>query len=395
MARLATSLALLATAAAASSAFDYTVEVTTPNDFDQWFNTDDDVSLVASGDGLLYASSYELGTIEVFTDEGTHVRTIDPPSEDAWWPNQGLVLNAEGTNLYYGSYYCVRVIELDNDDISYTLAGDCYDNTDYRDGTGEEVGMGYLGDIAPIAIDEADMYIYFINDYCNVRRIRIETTEVTTIAFGKPDDVDYCSYTSDSPIGSEARVWDVYSIAVHGDSIYIADYETLRRIDVNFPHAVTTIAGDRNRNEDCGNSGNCGGRGLDARFGTYLGITVDNFGEWILVADYDNGLFYQCALGNVVDCAVIAGEWDQYEEIDGEGTNARFACLQYVTQGQGMSHDDVFVSDYCTGSIRKLAFNDLRNIENESPKFTIGVFVASGVAALLAGFAILNAAPVA
>lgn len=398
MARLlACALGLIAASAARSST-DFYVDVST---LDTSTGTAlRNVIAMTSSHGFLYimGNSGDFGDFEgisVRAESGEWERDINDD-----YVNGGIVVNDAGTRLYYGASNCVKVIELDNDDVSYTLAGDC-DNAGNTDGFGTQAAFD---DILDIAIDAREAILYVAdNGNCAIKSINIASGEVRTLAGNGECGGDQV----DNEVGLEADLYDVHRITVQGDAVFFSDgndenpdFFSIRRMEVKFPNAVSLFAGSYE--DDC-NEDECPveGPGAEIRFGEQPDLVTDAFGEYLFAEDDDNDVVFQCRIADAY-CMVIAGVSDfeyAYEglgPVDGTGPIARFDDPRAICRGSELGvfyvaeepESDVPIA------IRKFVA-DVRSVQNESPRFTIGVFVAGGAAALLAGLAILNAAPVA
>lgn len=149
-------------------------------------------------------------------------------------------------------------------------------------------------------------------DSTTVRRIVIETGEVTTLA-GTANR----SGSTDGVAG-DARFSFPASVAVDSmGNLYVADTEnsTIRKI-VIATREVTTLAGA------AGMTGSTDGVGAAARFFRPVGITADNAGT-VYVADRGNSTIRKIAVATR-EVTTVAGSADQVGSTDGTGTAARF-----------------------------------------------------------------------
>jgi len=434
MARLACALAVIA--ASVANAFDYQVEVGVLNRYGNG-NANID-AMVSSEQGLLYALDVD---DEIFViDEASGEEEL--LSIDNVY-GHGLAIDHEGELLFVSNDGCIRAFDRTTDEYTSWKVGEC-GNPGHVDGEGVSARIGF---IEHMVIDAADMHLYILDidyvidtdnacpvgttdndcgdnrDVCSVRKVHIESGEVETLR--ESDCAEPGTQEDDTMEETMATFSYGYNVDVHGEHLYITEYGTgaIRRMDIDHPHSVELAYGTYSVDiyDSCQQEGMCGGSGLETRFGAYYGgpnpssyemnFAVDDFGEWIFVADGGNYQIYQCTMHPHIEdteCEVIAGDFkDEHVDNDSEytadavGTNAAFWYPTAICHGQEHSEDFYVADGYDSyddpepAIIRLLTMNDVRSIENESPKFTIGVFVAGGVAALLAGFAILNAAPVA
>jgi len=413
MARLACALAVIA--ASVANAFDYQVEVSSLGNYEV-YGSNNINAMVSSEQGLLYAL-FEDDTIAVINeDNGEIVETLDGDTVEGYnMDGDGIAIDHEGELLFVGGDGCIRVIDVTTNEYTSWQVGICNEEG-HVDGEGTSARIGF---VESMVIDAADMHLYILDtDYdaeeCSVRKVHIESGEVETL---RESECTEPGTQRDDTMETIATFSLGYYIDVHGEHIYLSEYDTgaIRRMDIDHPHSVELVYGTYNTTLYCGDDehpeGMCGGAGLETVFGNDgfdMNFAVDDFGEWIFVADGGSDQIYQCTMHPHIEdteCEVIAGDLinDHVNEpsefeTDAVGTNAAFFHPTAICHGQEHSEDFYVADRYWDGAgsfVRLLTLNDLRHIENESPKFTIGVFVAGGVAALLAGFAILNAAPVA
>ena len=151
------------------------------------------------------------------------------------------------------------------------------------------------------------------------------------------------SHGSTDGVGSNARFWAPFGIAVDGSgNVYVADManNAIRKITPN--GAVSTLAGL------AGNAGNTDGAGDGARFRNPWDVAADASGN-VFVADMSNDTIRKITPGGSV--STLAGKAGESGNADGFGTNARFSHPFAVAAD---SAGNVYVSDSANNAIRKL-----------------------------------------
>jgi sugar lactone lactonase YvrE len=171
---------------------------------------------------------------------------------------------------------------------------------------------------------------------CTIRKIRIATGEVTTLAgaagvFGSTDGV-----------GPAARFAAPYGITNDGSNLYVTDtYNgTIRKVVISTGE-VTTLAGTAN------SFGFADGMGITAQFNFLSGIT--SVGANLYVVDSGSNIIRKInkQSGAVTTIAGVAG---LSGSTDGIGTSALFSSPQSIV-GDGTS---LYVADSVNAVIRKI-----------------------------------------
>ncbi len=178
--------------------------------------------------------------------------------------------------------------------------------------TGDLDGFGTAAKFdEPRGITGDGTYLY-VADRANhlIRKIDIATREVSTIAGdGSEDD--------DDGIGSEASFFRPRDLEIVGGDLYVTDRDnhTIRKIELTSPYNVTTFAGS------AGVSGSDDGFGTAAEFYRPRGIWSD--GTYLYVTDDHNHTIrrIEIATAEVTTWAGVAGSSDL---TDGIGAAARF-----------------------------------------------------------------------
>lgn len=178
-----------------------------------------------------------------------------------------------------------------------------------------------------LVVDPDDEYLYIADGFsCTIRRLELSSQEVDTYA-GAPEFCD----AVDGPV-ENARFQLTMGMIIDADGryLYLSDRgnDAIRRIDLE-DDEVETIAGQ------LGSGGMEDGPGDDALFDSPGGLTFDESGDHLYVADMGNDAIRRIALadGEDFETATVAG--DSYEGfldelVDGVGDEARFSTPQAV-----------------------------------------------------------------
>lgn len=184
-------------------------------------------------------------------------------------------ITTDGTNLYVavnGGYNKINKIDISTGEVT-TIAGKAGILNSFGSSDGVGAAASFT-DPTGITTDGTNLYVADSENY-TIRKIRISTGEVTTIA-GKAGVAG-----SADGIGTDARFVFPNHITTDGTNLYVTDHYsyTIRKIVIS-TGAVTTIAGT------AGAYGSADGNGAIARFRNPTGITTD--GANIYVTDTGN-----------------------------------------------------------------------------------------------------------
>ncbi len=143
--------------------------------------------------------------------------------------------------------------------------------------------------------------------------------------------------------GNDARLMSPEAMVKVGSSVYIADKNAIRKMDVSDPEnpSITTVAG----NIDV--SGSVDGIGLEARFNSIYGLASDGAGLYI--TDYNNHTIRRMDL-STLEVTTLAGVAGTTGSSDGIGANALFNGPFGITYLGG----DFYVAEYLNDKIRKI-----------------------------------------
>jgi hypothetical protein len=192
------------------------------------------------------------------------------------------VITSDGINLYVADShnYIIRKVVIATGEVS-TIAGKAQER-------GHQDGVGTAARFQIIRAITTDGINLYVNDEDTVRKIVIQTGEVSTIAGknGVKGSVD--------GIGEAASFNNLFpdyrnDITTDGRNLYIADAgnHVIRKIDLA-THRVSTLAGST------GMSGNNDGTGISAKFNSPQGITTD--GKHLYISDTANHTIRKIAL---------------------------------------------------------------------------------------------------
>jgi streptogramin lyase len=185
-----------------------------------------------------------------------------------------------------------------------------------------------------ITIDvDGNLYVSDPGNF-TIRKVTLNA-EVTTLA-GSPGKYGHVNGTA-----STVRLGNMRGIAVDKfGNLFVAENidQTIRKISSS--GEVTTLAGDFYQ------GGSTDGTGINARFSTPLGITVDGDGT-VYVTDNNNYTIRKIAPSGVV--TTLAGGPGQRGHVDGAGGAARFEDLVGITSDVT---GNLYVTDSC--SVRKI-----------------------------------------
>lgn len=199
-------------------------------------------------------------------------------------------------------------------------------------------GMGAAAQFnfpAGVAVDTSGNY--YVADLANSTIRRVTAAGVVTTLAGRAG-----LRGSTDATGSAARFFNPQFVAADkSNSIYVADNtNTIRKITPD--GVVTTLAGTG------GVPGSADGTGAAARFGTPVGIAVDDAGT-VYVADSDNQTIRQITPAGVV--TTLAGMAGMRGSADGTGMAARFDAPTGLVIG---SAGNLYVTDGSNNTIRKV-----------------------------------------
>lgn len=243
-------------------------------------------------------------------------------------------------SIYADSSYCyvsdnanstIRRIEISSNTVT-TIAG-----TAGMPGSANGVGAAARFD-SPGGICGNATYLYIcdINNY-TIRRLEIATNTVTTIA----GTAGMSAYTDG--IGAAARFKQPTGICMDSTYLYVADVQTIRRIEIA-TNTVTTISGD-----GAAAAAIIDGTGSAVRYYQTDGINIDGNFLWITDA-------YQCVRRfNLLttETYTFAGSTTVPDVGPGDGSG-QFARFDGVT---GLTSDSsyVYVTDINNDAIRRIS----------------------------------------
>jgi len=214
----------------------------------------------------------DLNDNNVTTFSGSYARSefnIDQNYEELHLYPRGVTLL--GTDLYIANGNTIKKVDILTGVITNVAGNDEYGSS--SDGTGQ---FASFGEAKRITNDGVNLYV--CDEYYNtIRKVVIETAEVTTIA-GEAGVTG-----STDGIGKNARFSGLSGITTDGVNLYICEggNKTIRKLVIETGE-VTTIAGQ------VGLSDSIDGIGNIARFYNPSGITTD--GKYLYVADKFNGI---------------------------------------------------------------------------------------------------------
>jgi PKD repeat protein len=194
------------------------------------------------------APKFENGTSGFTNGTGTAAR-FDTP--------KGMTKDANG-NLYVTDNFNYAIRKITPAGVVTTLAGNGTEGTsDGSSGASTRFG-GPWG----IAMLDANHVVVCDNWNSSIRKVNITTGETVTLCGKKGEN-----WHKDGSLG-EARFSSPRGVTVANGLIYIADYNTVRVIDLS-AKTVSTFAGDKDDN------GTTNGTGTAAKFGILEGIVYD------------------------------------------------------------------------------------------------------------------------
>lgn len=241
-------------------------------------------------------------------------------------------ITTDGANLYVtdcGSNM-IRKIIIATGEVT-TLAG-APSEPSWADGTGAAARFAY-----PQGITTDGTYLYVVDGSFTIRKIKISTGVVTTLA-GTAN-----SWGAVDGIGTSARFYAPYGITTDGANLYVTDSgnRTIRKIEIS-TGMVTTLAGT------AGITGAADGIGAAASFSDQLiGITTD--GTNLYVADSYSIRKIVISTGAVT---TLAGTVGSLGSVDGVGAAASF----YLAKGITTDGTNLYVTD-SDGTIRKVVIS--------------------------------------
>ena len=272
-------------------------------------------------------------------------------------------ISSDGRYLYVADNVnrAIRRVRLETGQVT-TLAGGGM--------AGAADGVGTAARFQSPRLTTSDGTFVYVSDDTLVRKIRIATGEVTTLAglAGAHDSVD--------GIGPAARFDQPAGLACDGPNLYVVDASrfVVRKI-VLATGAVSTLAGDP------GASGATDGTGVLGRFAAPWGLTTD--GTWLYVAD-SGARSIRRVNRSTGDVLTIAGTGAS-GRVDGPGSTAAFfQPFDIVSDGTTLYVSDVGGSvayirriDVATFTVGTVAGGSVGFSEGSNPAFGNGFYLAS------------------
>lgn len=204
----------------------------------------------------------------------------------------------------------------------------------WEDGVGESASVGWL---SGIVVDDAGYAYFSDSSYHVIRRVKLATGEVTTVAgrAGSSGSVD--------GIGAAARFSEPAGLALDGSgALYVADASnnTIRRI-VLATGVVSTFAGT------AGTSGVVDAAGAAARFTGPHGMAYDGSG-YLYIADSGSRRIRRLQISSASVVTIAGGT---YGTADGFGTAAQFETPD------GLAYDPsgyLVITEYWMNTVRRM-----------------------------------------
>ena len=235
---------------------------------------DEPTDVAVRGNNLYVADSgnHRIRTVNLITGEVTtlagdgQAETIDGIGTAASF-NTPAFIEIQGAHAYVSEEagHVIRKINLNTANVT-TLAGSGVAGS--ADGTGADAQFNEP--LGMVIVDDS-LYVADASNY-SIRKINLETTEVTTAAGGmQQGDTD--------GVGTAAQFMDPISLASKGRYLYLTDAgaHKIKKIDRN-TYDVTTIAGS--------DSGFADGATTDALFAAPAGIDIS--GNNLVISDYED-----------------------------------------------------------------------------------------------------------
>jgi len=357
--------------------------------------------LVTDGNGNLYVSDPNQRVIRKLVLATGEVTTLAGfPGEYGWRDGVGsdarftgpgsLTFNGDG-NLYVADGWTIRKVALANAQVS-TFAGVGIEYDGALDGIGNAARFNYIEYIA--SDDRGNLYV---PDFATLRKIAISNAEVTTIA-GQGG-----IYSFADGVGLDALFGDGRGTAYANGELYIADpnNHVMRKVSLDST-TVTTFAGTPRQTSEqdgvgltvsfeypqaavsdglgnlyvtdtnagtirkvviatgatstvagrAGESGSVDGIGSAARFVTPTGITRDGRGNLYVTDRSDHTV--RKIVPSTGEVTTVAGKSGVAGNVNGVGSDANFDSPQWITSDGA---DNLYVSDYTAGRIRKIALD--------------------------------------
>ncbi|MEE2709529.1 MAG: fibronectin type III domain-containing protein [Gemmatimonadota bacterium] len=238
--------------------------------------------VVDSGNHRIRTVNLITGAVTTLAGDG-QVQTTDGVGIAASF-NTPAFIEVSGTHAYVSedSGHVIRKINLETFAVTI-LAGSGEPGS--VDGTGTDAQFN-----EPLGMAIIDDSLY-VADFANfsIRRINLNTAEVTTIAGGTQGDTD--------GTGSVAQFMEPVGLAAKGNYLYLTDFgaRKIKKINRN-TYDVTTIAGS--------DSGFADGVGAEALFAKPAGIDIS--GNNLVISDHENNRIRKLNLVNNV-VSTLAG----------------------------------------------------------------------------------------
>ena len=267
--------------------------------------------------GITMVQSQEVST---FAGDGL----ADGPFNE---PN-GIVVDANG-NSYVTDTKNHRIQKISPTGVVTTFAGS--GTAGYADGNGT---AATFNEPIGIALHGTDLYVA---DTKNNLIRKITSAGDVSIFAGTSGDFGF-GYTDG--IGTAAKFWVPTGIAVHGDTLYVADQinHRIRKI-VIATATVTTLAGSSNGYAD--------GVGTEAQFKLPSGLAV--FDDTLYVTDQSDNRIRKIVIATAAVSTLAGG--GTFGSTDGTGTLASFGGPEgIVADDQG----NLYVGDTWNNRIRKI-----------------------------------------
>ena len=242
------------------------------------------------------------------------------------------MVTTDGVTFYFVDFnaHLVRKFDLGTGLVT-TLAGQAYVHGS-TDGIGAAAKFNY-----PAGIAKAGNYLY-VSEYSGmiIRQIDLSNNSVLTIAGNGS------AGSADNATGTSATFYNPRGLVTDGTYLYLAEYtnNTIRRITIGAPWAVTTIAGSTT-------PGFSNANGTSARFSRPAHLALS--GSKLYVSELGNHAIRMIDLASSNAVTTIAGT-GVAGFANGAGASAQFNN-PYKIQVNGTS---LYVADYVNNKIRSV-----------------------------------------